>query len=113
MHPRVMRELADAVAKRLSIFEKSWQSGKSPAIGEQGISHPFLKSKKEDPGNYGTRASTDCTRSNGFKLKESRFRLDIRKTFFTVRVVRYRHRLPRKVEDVHHWKYSRPGYTRL
>ena len=59
----------------------------------------FRGACKKDGDRFFSRACCPRTRGNGFKLNEGRFRLGIRKKFFTVRVVKRWHGLPREVLD--------------
>ena len=66
--------------------------------GDLKVAFQYLKVayKKAGEGLF-TKACSDRTSGNGFKLKEHRFRLDTRKKFYTMRVVRRWHRLPKEV----------------
>ena len=54
LHPRVLRELADVVARPLSIiFRQSWLTGDIPVDWKlANVTSIFKKGWKDDPGSY-------------------------------------------------------------
>lgn len=53
IHLRILKELADVIAKPLLIFEWFWESREIPVDWKLGdIILIFKKGKREDPGSY-------------------------------------------------------------
>ncbi|KAK4827026.1 hypothetical protein QYF61_013160 [Mycteria americana] len=79
---------------------------------EKRTAFQYLKGayKKAGEGLF-TRVRSSRTRGNDFKLKQGRFRLHIRKKFFTVRVMEQD--FPEKLWMPHPWKCSRPSWMGL
>ena len=72
--------------------------------GDLIVVFQYLKGVFQKVGDK--RFSRGCynrAKSNGFKLKDDRFRLEIRKKLSTIRVVKQWRRLPREVSMPHLW----------
>jgi len=69
-------------------------------LGDLIAAFQYLKGTySKDGENICSWACCDRTRSNDFKLREGRFRLEKRNKFFTIRVVKPWNRLPREVVE--------------
>jgi len=98
----------DTLAKQRSLTRKGYAAMLSVFIRE------FEKRFQDLFKSTGHSSSVvNESRGNGFQLEESRYRLDIRKKIFTVRMVRQWNRLRSNVVDAPPWRCSRPGWMGL
>ena len=79
--------------------------------GDLIVAFQYLKGAyKQEGERLFTRVDSDRIRGNGFKLRQGRFRLDIRRKFFTQRVEHTGTGCPRRLWLSHCWRHSRPGW---
>ena len=77
--------------------------------GDLTVAFQYLKGVyKQEAEWLFTRVDSDRTRANDFKQRTGRFRLDVRKKFFSQRMVTHWNRLPKEA-----WRHSRPGWMWL
>ena len=82
--------------KELGLFSME----KRKLWGDLIMAFHYISEGYEEEGNrLFSRDCCDRTKGNGFKLEQGSFRLDIRKRFFMVRVMRHWQSLPREMMD--------------
>ena len=101
MQEGLLERVQRRVMKMIRLRELGFFSlGKRRLQGDLIAAFQYLKGPyKQEESQLFERVDNSRTRGNGFKLKEGRFRLDVRGKFFTMRMVRSWNRLPREAVD--------------